>query len=358
MGQTLAEMEVEMIKEKFKILNDPLNLSLLDALDDHDKEILNENGRILGLHNNMVKGFSDYQNLFLEDIRKIANKLFQLHFPGNKNVKFSVMHVRTGSPNAFVCDHESDKSMVLGFDTSFFDYFKIALIAGVYYCEEISCDVKNQEIKCFEFLELAKSISLAFRGRESGRMFGKQVNVLLKSIENKYPGQLAHFLQYSDFVYLPTLCFIVAHEIGHIKLNHTKSSGQMKYTELSSDKAQLLVFKHKQELDSDEWGFFALSSFERTEGFKLLYSKAPALFFAVLLVFEKFCQPQTDLGKQIHSTHPPLEERINLFIKLSKSLPTDGIEDSILKEAEFLETMTSFFLESSKVSAKFQIEKQ
>lgn len=352
MEQTLAAMEVEKIKEKYKLSNDPLlKWNLLKKLPTYDQTIIKENMGILGLLHNLEQEMSDYQNHVLKDIRVVAERLFHIHLPEKDISKFSVVHVVTECPNAFVCEHISDESLALGVDTSFFDFFNTILLAGVYYCYEISNAKKNQEKLCIEFLELAKSISLAFGGKGNGRILARQVNVLLKSIENKYPGQLNDFLAYTEFISFPALSFIVGHEIGHVKLNHTKSSDQLKFPGLSSEKAQLLTFKHIREFDSDEWAFSALCSLERTDGYKLLNSKVPSLFFSVLLVFEKFCQPQTDIGKYISSAHPPLEERINRLLTLSKNLSNNDIEHSIIREVKFLEGLTSFFLSSAKVAS-------
>jgi len=221
--------------------------------------------------------FIDYFNSFVHNTNVFIEDVLKPKY-AQSDINISIDFFFTDSPQAFTLYVKEDRSYAIGID---FRYIILIQEAGFAAIDAVSTGSINKTVS----REAAIGFLIVLQNNIN-RINGIVNDRILKNANNylEYQRKRRHWNEITQTLTFFTSWFVIAHEFGHIVLDHFDGEDSSLFHKLDSNtKAdEISTFAHKKEYDADKWAFKCLQNEFLKQDFLENYEQmTPLIFFTI-----------------------------------------------------------------------------
>jgi hypothetical protein len=220
-------------------------------------------------------------------------------YRGSRFDRVGIVFLATEAPDAVTTYVKKDDSFAIGLDHSMTVLFSVVFSALL--------DAKIRYEENLTWVMALHDFVVKIFARRSSSAIDERI------LERRYSPTLEAYSKKASTI---AERFLVAHELGHIYLDHPNQK-RMLLASLPANvdkEAELAKFDQKAEFEADEWGAQLLRQAAGTDSLNLaLANYVPQIYFGIFSMARQLYVPRDVFGKVLRDSHPdPWERTIRL----------------------------------------------
>jgi hypothetical protein len=244
----------------------------------------------------LISNESQHHEAFVRNFLQTMDRLY----PGSGFQSLGFTFFNTDVPNAVTIHVESDGSYGVGLDYGSVSIFSFTFPTLLY-----------SRLNNLENLEWVRAlldiIQIQLLGEHEP---SRQRSIVRLAREHEIEAPASRALEMA-------FRFLIAHELGHIKLGHFENKVATRLSSIGTgtDQDKVSIFDHDSEFAADAWAADALRKVANENPLEqTLACYVPGLIFGIQSLAKEIYEPRTPLARHLMNSHPdPWERAKRLF---------------------------------------------